>query len=161
MNILTNEEAVELFKNGVQKSEVKGGKLKLEEFRIFAGKKHTLPAKMIVVKRKQKPKKMLEKQQKEAKEFGMKLEPTNYKYLHKSPKKAYSRTPDNYPYEWFMGGVDSCQGDSGGPLWRNVKVLILYCLRRFLGDPLSIVGTEISPSCFFWCTEQNSLKNMV
>ena len=154
MNILTDEEAVELLKNnGKQKREVKGGKIVLGEFKMFAGKKHTLPAKMIVVKRKQKPKKMLEKQQKEAKEFGMKLEPTNYKYLHKSPKKAYSRTPDNYPYEWFMGGVDSCQGDSGGPLWRNVKVLILYCLRRFLGDPLSIVGTEISPSCFFWCTE--------
>ena len=161
MNILTDEEAVELLKNnGKQKHEVKGGKIVLGEFKMFAGKKHTLPAKMIVVKRKQKPKKMFEKQQKEAKEFGMKLEPTNYKYLHKSPKKAYSRTPDNYPYEWFMGGVDSCQGDSGGPLWRNVKVLILFCLRRFLGalhrscylflDPLSIVGTEIAPSGFFY-----------
>ena len=83
MNILTDEEAVELLKNnGKQKHEVKGGKIVLGEFKMFAGKKHTLPAKMIVVKRKQKPKKMFEKQQKEAKEFGMKLEPTNYKYQH-------------------------------------------------------------------------------
>ena len=123
MNILTDEESVELFKsNRVQKNELKGGKIKLGEFKILAGKKHTLPTKMIVVKRKQKPKKMFEKQQKEAKEFGIKLEPTEYKYQHKKPKKGYSRTPENYPYEWFVGGVDSCQGDSGGPLWRNVKV---------------------------------------
>ena len=124
MNILTHEEAVELMKNGVQsqRDEVKGNKIIEEEFKIFTGKKHTLPRDMIVVKRKRKPKKMFEKQQKEAKEFGIKLEPTEYKYQHKKPKKAYSRTPDNYPYEWFVGGVDSCQGDSGGPLWRNVKV---------------------------------------
>merc|ERR1719370_1255577 len=30
--------------------------------------------------------------------------------------------PDDYPYNWFIGGVDTCQGDSGGPIWRNIKV---------------------------------------
>ena len=31
-------------------------------------------------------------------------------------------TKESYPFDWFLGGVDSCQGDSGGPLWRNIEV---------------------------------------
>ena len=49
--------------------------------------------------------------------------PTKYFYsMNVNQTRVSLGTRENYPYDWFIGGVDSCQGDSGGPLWRNIKV---------------------------------------
>merc|ERR1719220_1941543 len=49
------------------------------------------------------------------------FQPTKYVYriLQKQSRVSLG-TKESYPYDWFLGGVDSCQGDSGGPLWRNI-----------------------------------------
>ena len=38
------------------------------------------------------------------------FKPTNYEYiLSKKRSKISLGLPDVYPYDWFLGGVDSCQ----------------------------------------------------
>ncbi|XP_023329707.1 uncharacterized protein LOC111702294 [Eurytemora carolleeae] len=50
------------------------------------------------------------------------MRPTKYKYIFQGNKMDLTGLPENYPYNWYLGGQDSCQGDSGGPLIRNVPV---------------------------------------
>ncbi|XP_023329718.1 uncharacterized protein LOC111702305 [Eurytemora carolleeae] len=50
------------------------------------------------------------------------MRPTKYKYIFQGNKMDLTGLPDDYPYNWYLGGRDSCQGDSGGPLFRNIKV---------------------------------------
>ena len=42
--------------------------------------------------------------------------------MNKAPRQKALGLPEDYPYNWFLGGVDTCGGDSGGPLWTNIKV---------------------------------------
>ena len=54
---------------------------------------------------------------------GLGMKPTWYKYVwNKAPKLKVLGQDPSYPYNWFIGGVDTCYGDSGGPLWSNVQV---------------------------------------
>ena len=49
-------------------------------------------------------------------------EPTKFLYkMLKDQTKDLLDTNETYPYDWYLGGVDSCTGDSGGPLWRNIN----------------------------------------
>ena len=48
--------------------------------------------------------------------------PTKFLYkIKKNETKDLLDTRQDYPYDWYLGGVDSCTGDSGGPLWRNIN----------------------------------------
>ena len=122
MNLLTDEECEEVFKpHG-------GGKRAImlnTEYDICVGKKHPFPHSVISFQRKNKRKTQISKEKTEAKEIDLPahLKPTKYTYtLNPRQTRVSLGTPENYPYKWFLGGVDSCQGDSGGPLWRNLKV---------------------------------------
>ena len=78
---------------------------------------------------------MIQKQKSEARKQNLAngTKPSKYIYImNKQQTRVSLGTPGNYPYDWFLGGVDSCQGDSGGPLWRNIKVVPMN--RRRLTD---------------------------
>ena len=50
------------------------------------------------------------------------FKPTRFIYKPKMKRTRVSLgTKKTYPFDWYLGGVDSCQGDSGGPLWRNLE----------------------------------------
>ena len=128
INVLEDDECEVLF-------QPKGGSLEAvgynKEYEICVGKKHPFPKSVISFTRKTKRKKMIQKQKAEAKKLGLEkgVKPSRYIYImNKQQTRVSLGTPGNYPYDWFLGGVDSCQGDSGGPLWRNIKVAhsILY-----------------------------------
>ena len=59
-----------------------------------------------------------------AKKYGItRFKPQKYRYKMRSKQiRVGLGVAEDYPYDWFLGGVDSCQGDSGGPLWRNIEV---------------------------------------
>ena len=134
MNILTDEECTELFKpHG-------GGKEAMSlnlEYELCVGKKHSFPHSIISFQRRKKSAARQKKELNDALKYNLAVKDTNTgkirwptvlkptKYWYKmNPKQTRVSlgTKENYPYDWFIGGVDSCQGDSGGPLWRNVKV---------------------------------------
>jgi len=122
LNILNDEECEILFKN----REKKKNSIRLEwnkEYEICTGKKHQFPKSNWRFLRKKKSNKTLVAEKAIAKEFKFAVKPTKYEYIFKKSKKKFDslKTPRKYPYDWFLGGVDSCQGDSGGPLWRNIK----------------------------------------
>ena len=51
------------------------------------------------------------------------MKPTKYRYqMNKAPRQKALGLPEDYSFNWYLGGVDTCAGDSGGPLWTNVKV---------------------------------------
>jgi len=95
-----------------------------EKYEFCAGKKHSFPKKMYTFKRLKKKQETINEERASAKKLGLspKVRPTRYWYkLLERRKVPPLGTPDDYPYDWFLGGVDSCQGDSGGPLWRNIQ----------------------------------------
>merc|ERR1711915_380107 len=49
------------------------------------------------------------------------IKPKKRKYIYQGEDNDFEGLEPNYPFNWYIGGVDTCQGDSGGPLWRNVK----------------------------------------
>ena len=117
-----------------------------EEYEFCAGKKHTPPNKVLGFRRILKEEKFLQRQIKQAKEYGLPEDkmPTNYTYkMKKKLQKEFLRAPKNYPYDWFLGGIDSCQGDSGSPLWRNVK--LVKCIKLSFALCIELV----MPSCCF------------
>ena len=134
VNILTDEECTRLFKPHGGGEEVD---LNLE-YEICVGKKHSFPHSIISYHRKLKSKKYRDKEKSEAVKYGLakwkdsqkkevqwltRWKPTKYFYsMNVNQTRVSLGTRENYPYDWFIGGVDSCQGDSGGPLWRNIKV---------------------------------------
>ena len=135
MNLLTDEECNTLFKPH-------GGAEKVmslnPEYEICVGKKHSFPHSLISYHRKNKSKKYQDKEKAEAVKYGLakwldsekkevkwltRWKPTKWFYrMNKNQTRVSLGTKQDYPYDWFIGGVDSCQGDSGGPLWRNIKV---------------------------------------
>ena len=120
LNVLEDKECEVLFHpKGGSKEAVGLNK----EYEICVGKKHSFPHSIISFMRKTKRKSLIQKERNEAKKLKLKLKPSKYAYvLNKKQTRVSLGTPSNYPYDWFLGGVDSCQGDSGGPLWRNIKV---------------------------------------
>ena len=58
-----------------------------------------------------------------AEKYKTRFKPQRYRYKMRSKQiRVGLGVAEDYPYDWFLGGVDSCQGDSGGPLWRNIEV---------------------------------------
>ena len=56
--------------------------------------------------------------------------PTNYEYILSSKRSKVSLgLPEDYPYDWFLGGVDSCQVSSCQ--CRNLVDLLLERLRLY------------------------------
>ena len=113
------------------------------DIELCAGKKNKFPKLMPSFGRKLKPKSQYEKEKKDAKVLYLYFEilksweiffnfqllglpsgykPTKFFYkIRKNQTRDLLGTTENYPYDWYLGGVDSCQGDSGGPLWRNIN----------------------------------------
>merc|ERR1712083_897517 len=93
------------------------------------GKKNLFPAKRLVFAREQKTRKEVRTDVRlrkrimkvEGKEKKPYRSPSKKKYLYQGEEKDFGELGANYPYNWYIGGVDTCQGDSGGPMWRNVK----------------------------------------
>ena len=90
------------------------------ELEICTGKKIPFPKSLISFTRRKKRKTILKKQKDEAKtlKFPPHNRPTKYTYILNERKR---KIPDNYPFNWILGGSDSCHGDLGGPLWRNIR----------------------------------------
>ena len=88
------------------------------------GKKHSFPKALLSFERKTKSKKkVMSKELEIAKKYKIKYKPQRYRYKMRSKQiRVGLGVAEDYPYDWFLGGVDSCQGDSGGPLWRNIEV---------------------------------------
>jgi len=124
LNILNDDECAELFKN-LNKKKNAANLFWNKEYEICTGKKRQFPKSNWRFLRKEKTEKELNKEKEAAKKHGItEFKPTKYKYKFKKSEKPFDSlaTPKKYPFDWFLGGVDSCQGDSGGPLWRNVKI---------------------------------------
>jgi len=83
----------------------------------------------------------LEAARRDAKKYGIRA-PGRYSYaVNKKMTRVSLGTKESYPYDWFIGGVDSCQGDSGGPIFFNRKVLnkrlFLLSQSKFKSKPKS------------------------
>ena len=122
LNVLEDDECEVLFqpKGGSQEAVAYN-----KDYEICVGKKHPFPHSVISFTRKTKRRKTIQKQKSEAKKLNLEkgTKPSKYIYImNKQQTRVSLGTPGIYPYDWFLGGVDSCQGDSGGPLWRNIKV---------------------------------------
>jgi len=116
MNLLTEDECTTLAK--YQEMDL-GINFKTE---ICAGKKSNFPNAYVAFQRKKKTKKKIEEDKALAKKANVNVEPTKYWWkVQDKPQKKSLDLPNGYPYNWFIGGVDTCQGDSGGPLWTNIK----------------------------------------
>ena len=123
LNILTDDECTTLIDRTIDGGTVGVG-LNLE-YEICAGKKHPFPNSLLSFKRKKKKMNTYQKEIKEMKKLDLSKswKPTKFRYsVRRIQTKVSLQTGKDYPYNWFIGGVDSCQGDSGGPLWRNLKV---------------------------------------
>jgi len=127
LNILMDEECETLFNHSKafdKKNDANTDMSLNKEYEICTGKKHKFPADGISFVRRKKKKAVREAEKAKATKLGLKgLKPTKYRYTRANARKFKGniKTPPEYPYDWFLGGVDSCQGDSGGPLWRNIK----------------------------------------
>ena len=103
-----------------------------EKYEFCAGKKHEFPTGLASFVRRRKRRKQLMKEKQVANRLKSPVKPSPYNYkFSRSRTRVSLGVPEKYPYDWFIGGVDSCQGDSGGPLWRNIKVRIVKCLLHF------------------------------
>merc|ERR1712142_1194906 len=123
LNILTDEECETLFKYSIDANKYSDMQFN-KEYEICTGKKHRFPAEGVSFVRHKKKKEILEAEKAKAAQLGLKgLKPTKYRFTRTNARKFKGsfKTAADYPYDWFLGGVDSCQGDSGGPLWRNIK----------------------------------------
>ena len=118
-NLLTDKECQDLI-NLLPKDEISIN----SDYELCGGKKHAFPNAMISFHRKKKKKITLQREKEEAKKLNLEdsWQPTEYTYVPKNHTRISLGTKENYPFDWFIGGVDTCQGDSGGPLWRNIKV---------------------------------------
>ena len=125
-NLLTDKECQTLM-NILPKDEQEQMAINFD-YELCAGKKHPFPNAMVSFHRKKKKKTTIEKEKEEAKKLKLEKswEPTKYTYVPKKHTRISLGTKENYPFKWFIGGVDTCQGDSGGPLWRNIKVIHIY-----------------------------------
>jgi len=118
MNLLLDEECAYLDKN-VKDDRPSGINFKTE---FCAGHKSNFPNAFTTLKRRKKNKKERKKDKRLAKKAGVTMKPTEYAYKNiQEFKKRSLEVPDDYPYKWYLGGVDTCQGDSGGPLWTNFE----------------------------------------
>ena len=133
MNVLTDEECNILMEQDREEN----------EYEICAGKKHMMPNSVISFKRRQKKPSFLKRQQEGAEKYGFPkaYHPTPYSYSFQKASKVHLGTPKDYPFKWFMGGVDSCQGDSGGPLWRNVKANRYYLFYEITEDEINVLSS--------------------
>jgi len=124
LNLLTNEECATLIRHDETKPIDE--KVNMEwnkEYEICTGKKNKFPKHLTMVRTRRTKKERKELKAK-AKKLGLArgYKPGKYSYkMEERTKISYLKTPENYEYDWFLGGRDSCQGDSGGPLWRNIK----------------------------------------
>ena len=118
MNMLTDEECDTLIKD----CPACQGMGYMKKYEFCAGKKHLFPPGMLSFVRRKKSKKFLKKEKANAKKYGVKR-PGKFRYRSVKGRNRISLgTKESYPYDWFIGGVDSCQGDSGGPIFHNRKV---------------------------------------
>jgi len=122
INLLTSSECKYMF-NMTER----GQKNKFwPKFEMCGGKKSLFPAKRIVFARVRKSKKELRKDKKmyqnKKGELGNHQKPRKSKFLYQGEDTNFEGLVDGYPYNWYLGGVDTCQGDSGGPMWRNIKI---------------------------------------
>jgi len=101
------------------------------EYEMCAGKKHHFPSNSPIFKRKKKRKEHLAKDMEKFKElekqYGKETADQYYKpgkHVYKFEKydNTYAGVAADYPYNWYLGSIDTCQGDSGGPMWRNKPV---------------------------------------
>ena len=76
---------------------------------------------MISVGRYEKVSKKYHEEKEKSKLLGISIKPTRFWYKFEEKETSdWLGTSYDYPYEWFLGGMDSCPGDPGSPLWRNV-----------------------------------------
>jgi len=122
LNILTDDECATLTKYLIEKDSDNDNNFK-SEYEICTGKKHKFPKESISLKWKRKDKSVLKKEKAKAKAMDLpkSSKPSKYTFKVVGKRNTSLGVADDYPYDWFIGGVDSCQGDSGGPLWRNIK----------------------------------------
>jgi len=128
MNLLTDEECKNLIRyrreEAAKDEEIEWTDPAFDSNReLCAGKKTKIVDTAVVFVRRKKKKKVMEEDKALATKAGLKQEVPEHFY--KNRKKFASKMkgiPDDYAYNWFIGGVDTCQGDSGGPIWRNIKV---------------------------------------
>ena len=84
-----------------------------------------------------------------AKKYGItRFKPQKYRYKMRSKQiRVGLGVAEDYPYDWFLGGVDSCQGDSGGPLWRNIEVKCKMCdIKVIIGSRMGKFSVWIGKS---------------
>jgi len=131
INIMTSSECKYMLFNRTKLLKDKGDKQASDnnfspKFELCAGKKSLFPAKRIVFAKKKKSKKELRRDKKtykrKRKELGDDQKPRRSQFLYQGEDTDFEGLVDGYPYNWYLGGVDTCQGDSGGPLWRNIKI---------------------------------------
>ena len=113
----------------------------VKKYEFCAGKKHEFPASMLSFTRKKKRLNVWKQQRRDAKKYGIRA-PGRYRYaINGKMTRVSLGTKESYPYDWFIGGVDSCQGDSGGPIFFNRKVLnkrlFLLSQSKFKSKPKS------------------------
>ena len=139
-NLLTDKECQTLM-NILPKDEQEQMAINFD-YELCAGKKHPFPNAMVSFHRKKKKKTTIEKEKEEAKKLKLEKswEPTKYTYVPKKHTRISLGTKENYPFKWFIGGVDTCQGDSGGPLWRNIKVIHIFTLTFFNKPSLQLIS---------------------
>jgi len=101
------------------------------EYEICGGKKHKFPEHVFEFKLLKKPKEMYKRDKKNfrklKKQYGLEeairnFKPTKFQLEPLGYTQKYELVSDDYPYNWYIGSVDTCQGDSGGPMWRNIEV---------------------------------------
>ena len=120
MNLLKDDECATLIKE----CDACQGMTVDQKYEFCAGKKHEFPPSMMSFVRKKKKKAEVEQEIADAKRFKTAAPGKFYYKIKRKSTRVSLGTRESYPYDWFIGGVDSCQGDSGGPMHKNEKVLV-------------------------------------